>query len=437
MSAPGQRDRDGPHNRPPQGRKGGGWGDRGPARGGKGGAAPVVASTTTASTAAAGTAATPPPSSSRPRQAPSGDWGRAYEEGDDDCDDDDDEDSHNARHERPHGGPRGAPGGVRKRLIDMQKEDWAFFCEPCDKGFYTHEKYMEHCEEHIYCPVPGCNFLCRREYKMELHKVLLHDRNNVNLEDTSKYLEERKKRFPTKVRQEKARAVEELRKQRGEYEGRGYTRLPRAPGDPAGGKGGKKGAKGGKGGAGGEPQSRPHLYYKCKKCGRSGHYTEHCTQEANPLRSFRKRSISAEPPEESSARVPPDGMPTSPDAKRARKDGSPVGSPAAVPATCPEGAERGGEEEGGEGGGEGEEGVAAAGITLENMTEEEKKQMLDEDRKQRRLQAYKHRLMKEKRKATRYCCWGGGGEVMEEKRWGGGGARKYLEHPREEWHQRK
>ena len=317
----------------------------------------------------------------------------------------DNEDRDDRRHDR---GPDRHARTVRKRPDEMQKEDWAFFCEPCDKGFYNHAKYMDHCSEHIYCPVPGCNFLCRREYKMELHKVLLHDRNNVNLQDTEKYLEERKKRFPTREKAEKAEKIKELRRQRGEYDGRGNTRLPNAP---DGGKG-AKGAKGGKGGKKGgksEPQSRPHLYYKCKKCGRSGHYTEHCQQEANPLKSFRKRSVSAEAPEESSARAPPAGVETHDDSaepptkkRRLNEDGEEVeveevvegeaggeapSEPAEVPST---------------------EKASAAEATdpslkpLADMTEEEKKLMLTEDRRQRRLQTYKTALVKERRKKVRY-----------------------------------
>ena len=188
--------------------------------------------------------------------------------------------------------------------IHNPKDDWPFYCEPCDKGFYNKKRYDDHCDEHIHCPVPGCNFLCRKEYKLELHQVLLHDRNNVNLQDTAKYLAERKRRYPTMARVEEAKQIAILRQQRGEALGRNSARgqgAQQGGGKKGGGKAGGKGAK-----------SRPPLYYKCRSCGRPGHYTEHCWNEEGSSKWQLKRSRSPEQddgePEEKSAREPPPGV---------------------------------------------------------------------------------------------------------------------------------
>eukprot|EP00665_Eupelagonemidae_sp_cell47_P004079 gene4078-2922_t len=47
---------------------------------------------------------------------------------------------------------RGGGGGGRAAPADSDKADWAFYCEACDKGFYTSAKYDAHCDEHLYCP---------------------------------------------------------------------------------------------------------------------------------------------------------------------------------------------------------------------------------------------------------------------------------------------
>eukprot|EP01059_Diplonema_ambulator_P002612 TRINITY_DN12233_c0_g1_i2.p1 TRINITY_DN12233_c0_g1~~TRINITY_DN12233_c0_g1_i2.p1 ORF type:complete len:515 (+),score=90.24 TRINITY_DN12233_c0_g1_i2:52-1545(+) len=185
---------------------------------------------------------------------------------------------------------------------DDDKKEYPFYCEPCDKGFYTNKRYLEHCEEHIYCPEPGCNFLCRKDYKLELHKILLHDRNNVNLEDTQAYLEARKKRFPTRERVQEARKIEALKKERGELI---EKELRKRDGNTPGGGKGTKGGK--KGGARGEHHSRPPLYYKCRKCGKPGHWTEYCWSEGPSVTGMKRpRSESPDdgPPEETDARQP-------------------------------------------------------------------------------------------------------------------------------------
>ncbi|CAD2213384.1 zinc finger protein [Angomonas deanei] len=102
-------------------------------------------------------------------------------------------------HRQPHP-PTMSYDKPRRELPAANPEDYPFFCQPCQRGFYSEEKYTAHRDTHLYCDVPGCHFTCRshKAYKMEEHKDLLHNRPDApNLEDTSKYLEQRKRRFPT------------------------------------------------------------------------------------------------------------------------------------------------------------------------------------------------------------------------------------------------
>jgi hypothetical protein len=81
-----------------------------------------------------------------------------------------------------------------------KKEDFNFYCDACQRGFMHEQQYNAHCEEHLYCEVPGCNFTCRKDraWKMEMHVETLHNRVDApNLADSSKYIADRKKRFPT------------------------------------------------------------------------------------------------------------------------------------------------------------------------------------------------------------------------------------------------
>lgn len=81
-----------------------------------------------------------------------------------------------------------------------QKEDFQFYCDPCQKGFHTQLRYQEHLKDHIYCNVPGCKFTCRKskQWKMELHVETLHNRPDApQLQDVDAYLRQRRGRFPT------------------------------------------------------------------------------------------------------------------------------------------------------------------------------------------------------------------------------------------------
>lgn len=103
----------------------------------------------------------------------------------------------------PLEGLPGAPGprdGPRRGTEVLQKEDFQFYCDPCQKGFHSQVRYDEHMLDHIYCAVPGCGFTCRKakQWKMELHVETLHNRPDAPLlHDVDAYLDQRRNRFPT------------------------------------------------------------------------------------------------------------------------------------------------------------------------------------------------------------------------------------------------
>ncbi|CCW59581.1 unnamed protein product [Phytomonas sp. EM1] len=87
---------------------------------------------------------------------------------------------------------------VKRRLLE--KEDYLHYCDACQKGFKQQDKYDLHMSNHIYCEVPGCGFTCRndRGWKMEEHVNMLHNRPNApDLVDVSRYLGQRRARYPT------------------------------------------------------------------------------------------------------------------------------------------------------------------------------------------------------------------------------------------------
>jgi hypothetical protein len=81
------------------------------------------------------------------------------------------------------------------------RSDYAFFCDACEKGFMAEELYQRHVQDHLYCEVPGCKFTCRKDkaWKMDMHVETLHCRVDApNLADGKKYIEDRRRKFPTK-----------------------------------------------------------------------------------------------------------------------------------------------------------------------------------------------------------------------------------------------
>lgn len=90
--------------------------------------------------------------------------------------------------------------GVMSQPAPTEPEDYKFYCDPCQKGFFTQEKYDKHMSAHIWCTIPGCRFTCKKdkEWKMEMHMETLHNRPDApNLADVNTYLLQRRQRFPT------------------------------------------------------------------------------------------------------------------------------------------------------------------------------------------------------------------------------------------------
>ena len=93
----------------------------------------------------------------------------------------------------------GLPG--LKDDVVLSKEDYSFYCDTCQRGFYQKQRYDAHMEEHMWCTHEGCKFTCLKvkAWKMEMHVEALHNRPDApNLLDVEKYLSQRKSRFPTK-----------------------------------------------------------------------------------------------------------------------------------------------------------------------------------------------------------------------------------------------
>jgi hypothetical protein len=130
-------------------------------------------------------------------------------------------------------------------------EDVTYSCDSCEKTFHNKVQYETHLSTHIKCPFPECTFTaCHRVIK--LHKFV-HSIPNYGKRETpeeiAKYIEERKRKYPTKANIQKKQ--EEMRKSggrdrrrrqgvnmsryrwhlqpRGPYRGGRYSRPPRPP----------------------------------------------------------------------------------------------------------------------------------------------------------------------------------------------------------------
>ncbi|RZF39031.1 hypothetical protein LSTR_LSTR008621 [Laodelphax striatellus] len=95
------------------------------------------------------------------------------------------------------------------------------YCGSCDRGFSSEEDFETHCAGHVTCGLDGCTLSAdpkvidkhiKLQHKSGLYKRLV----NENPHDIQKWIEERKRRFPTKQNvQENKERFEEMEK-RGE-----------------------------------------------------------------------------------------------------------------------------------------------------------------------------------------------------------------------------
>ncbi|KNH07506.1 hypothetical protein XU18_2038 [Perkinsela sp. CCAP 1560/4] len=98
--------------------------------------------------------------------------------------------------------------------------DFPHFCDVCEKGFNTEQQYRSHLGKHIWCDAPGCKFTCLKDkdWKMEMHKTTLHDRDDApDLANTDKYLAARRHKFPTAEKILTRVEEYQLRVARGDY----------------------------------------------------------------------------------------------------------------------------------------------------------------------------------------------------------------------------
>lgn len=128
-----------------------------------------------------------------------------------------------------------------KQKVDKRDlpENNAFLCEVCDRGFKTEDKYQEHVSEHQQCSVEGCRYIAAPKL-VQLHYQTQH-RTGVarkiwsleSPEDISKWIQERKRNYPTKdniTRKRQASCDRHARgevmetKQFGKFRGRGRRR---------------------------------------------------------------------------------------------------------------------------------------------------------------------------------------------------------------------
>lgn len=78
-------------------------------------------------------------------------------------------------------------------------EDGEFSCDACEKYFKTLQQHEAHLKSHVKCTYPGCTFNAAYSV-VKLHKMR-HLNSAIGKEESpeevNRYIEERKKRFPT------------------------------------------------------------------------------------------------------------------------------------------------------------------------------------------------------------------------------------------------
>ncbi|XP_022918833.2 uncharacterized protein [Onthophagus taurus] len=116
-------------------------------------------------------------------------------------------------------------------------------CDTCDRQFNDQNSYQKHMSEHVTCKIDGCTFTAHEKIVGKhialQHSTGLYDkiRNISTPEDIQKWIEDRKRKYPSKENIEKRRLQQEKLLQRGEKLGvskdrfgrKNQTRLQKPP----------------------------------------------------------------------------------------------------------------------------------------------------------------------------------------------------------------
>ncbi|XP_050306782.1 FMR1-interacting protein NUFIP1-like [Anthonomus grandis grandis] len=138
------------------------------------------------------------------------------------------------------GGPRGAMkpgrfqrGGMRGAIrgeLDEQENgavpdeadtEAQFACDTCERDFYTQEQFDKHMSEHRTCNLDGCTFtahekIIEKHIRMQHSTGLFEKIKKINSpEEIAKWIEERKKNYPSKENIEKRYQLQEEKLKKG------------------------------------------------------------------------------------------------------------------------------------------------------------------------------------------------------------------------------